>query len=143
MRPVVVRDIMSTQVVTFFAEQTLPLAEDVMRIHRFRHLPVIDNDRRLVGLITQRDLLRGQISVLVGLTEAQRRARQDEVRISQLMTRDVWTVTPDALASHAGQTLLDHKFSCLPVVDQDRVLCGIVTERDFLRFAIKALEIND
>lgn len=143
MSPVLVHHIMSTNVVTFFAEQTLPLAEDVMRIHRFRHLPVIDNDRRLVGLLTHRDLLRGQISILTGLSEADRRARQDEVRVESLMTRDVWTVGPDTLASHAGQTLLDHKFGCLPVVDAERVVCGIVTERDFLRFAIKTLEIHD
>lgn len=134
---------MSTQVVTFFEEQTLSLAEDVMRIHKFRHLPVIDTGRRLVGLITQRDLLRGQISVLTGLTESERRARQEEIRISRLMTRDVWTVSPDTLASHAGQTLLDHTYSCLPVVDEERVLRGIITERDFLRFAIRALEIHD
>jgi len=140
---VLVKHIMSTPVVTFFAEQTVPLAEDVMRIHRFRHLPVIDNDHRLVGLITQRDLLRGQISVLTGLTESERRARQEDIRISRLMTRDVWTVTPETLASHAGQTLLDHRFGCLPVVDQDHVLRGIVTERDFLRFAIKALEQHE
>lgn len=143
MPPVLVHHIMSANVVSFFAEQTLPLAEDVMRIHRFRHLPVIDNDGRLVGLLTHRDILRGQISILTGLTEAERRTRQAEVRVETLMTRDVWTVNPDTLASHAGQTLFDHKFGCLPVVDQHRVLCGIVTERDFLRFAIKALEIHD
>ncbi len=141
--PVLVQHIMSTEVVTFFEEQTVPLADDVMRIHKFRHLPVIDPNRRLVGLITQRDVLRGQISVLVGLSEAERRARQEELRVSTLMTRDVWTVTPDTLASHAGRTLLDHKYSCLPVVDEDRVLRGIVTERDFLRFSIKALEVHD
>ncbi len=140
---VLVQHIMTTEVVTFFAEQTLSLAEDVMRIHKFRHLPVIDAARRLVGLVTQRDLLRGQISVLTGLTESERRARQDEITIRALMTRDVWTVTPDAMASHAGQTLIDHKFSCLPVVDDDRRLCGIITERDFLRFAIKALAMHD
>lgn len=134
---------MTVEVVTFFAEQTLPLADDVMRIHKFRHLPVIDSQRRLVGLVTQRDLLRGQISILAGLTEDERRARQGDVRIFQLMTRDVWTVRPDALASHAGRTLLDHRFSCLPVTDDDRVLRGIVTERDFLRFAIKTLEHDD
>lgn len=142
MPQVLVRHIMSAPVVTFFAEQTMPLAEDVMRIHRFRHLPVIDSDRRLVGLVTHRDLLRGQISVLSGLSESQRRARHEEVRISQLMTRDVWTVNPDMLASHAGQTLLDHRFGCLPVIDQDRVLCGIVTERDLLRFAVKHLQAH-
>lgn len=134
---------MSTDVVALFEEQTLPLVEDIMRIHKFRHMPVIDTERRLVGLITQRDVLRGQISVLVGLSPTERRARQEEIRISELMTRDVWTVNPSTLASHAGQTLLDHKYSCLPVVDEDRVLRGIVTERDFLRFAIKALEVHD
>jgi len=59
------------------------------------------------------------------------------------MTRDVWTVTPEMLASHAGQTLLDHKYSCLPVIDQDRHLCGIVTERDFLKLAIRSLHMHD
>lgn len=137
---VLVEDIMTTDVVTFFAEQTVPLAEDVMRIHRFRHLPVIEHDGRLVGLVTQRDLLRGQISVLTGLSYAERRARQEGVRISQLMTREVWTVSPGTLAIHAGRTLLDHKFSCLPVVDDRRVLCGIVTERDFLQLALDTLE---
>jgi CBS domain-containing membrane protein len=143
MPPVLVKHIMSTKVVTFFAEQTMPLAEDVMQIHRFRHLPVIDNDRRLVGLVTHRDLLRAQISVLTGLTEQERRARQEEVKISQLMTKDVWTVRPETLASHAGRTLADHKFGCLPVIDGSGVLCGIITERDFLKFAIKTLEIHD
>ena len=69
--PVLVKHVMTSDVVTFFAEQTLPLAEDVMRIHRFRHLPVIDSDGHLVGLLTHRDLLRGQISVLTGLTESE------------------------------------------------------------------------
>jgi len=143
MSPVLVKHMMTASVVTFFPEQTLLLAEDVMRIHKFRHLPVIDNDRHLVGLVTQRDLLKAQISALTGLTEEQRRARQEEVRIRELMTRDLWTVNPDTLASHAGQLLIDHQYSCLPVVDQDRVLCGIVTERDFLKFAIKALSVHD
>jgi CBS-domain-containing membrane protein len=80
---------------------------------------------------------------LTGLTEEERRARQEGVRISELMTRDVWTVAPETLASHAGQTLLDHRYSCLPVVDRDRVLVGILTERDFLKFATKALQIHD
>jgi CBS domain-containing membrane protein len=143
MSPVLVKHIMSEQVVSFFAEQTLPLAEDVMRIHKFRHLPVIDSDGRLVGMCSRSDVLRAQISALSGLTDEQRRARQDEVPIRQLMTRDLWTVTPQTMASHAGQMLIDHEFGCLPVVDGDGVLVGIVTERDFLRFAIKTLEIHD
>jgi len=59
------------------------------------------------------------------------------------MTRDVWTVRPEALASIAAQTLLDHKYGCLPVVDDEGKLVGIVTDRDFLHFAMKVLEIHD
>jgi CBS domain-containing membrane protein len=134
---------MSSPVVTFFEEQTLPLAEDVMRFKHLRHLPVVDDELRLVGLVTHRDLLRAQISTMTGLTDDQRRAREEEVTVRQIMTRDVWTVTPSTLASVAGATLADHQYGCLPVVDHAHRLVGILTEHDFLRFAIKALRMND
>lgn len=142
MSPPLIKHLMTSPVVTLFAEQTLPLAEDVMRFKHLRHLPVIDDDRRLVGLVSHRDLLRAQISSLTGLTDEQRRARVEDVRVRQLMTSEVWTVTPETRASVAGRTLLDHRFGCLPVVDEGR-LVGIVTERDFLRFAINVLEMHD
>jgi len=135
-----VRHIMSAPVITFFAEQSLPLAEDVMHLKHLRHLPVIDDEGRLVGLLSHRDLLAAQASTLAGFTPQQRRARDEDVRVRQVMTRDVWTVSPDARASVAGRTLLDHRFGCLPVVDADHRLVGIVTERDFLRFAIAMLD---
>lgn len=142
MRPVLVRDLMSSPVVSLFAEQTLPLAEDIMSFKHLRHLPVVDDNRHVVGLVSHRDILRAQISSLTGLSTDQRRARQDDVRVADLMTRDVWTVTPETLASVAGRTLLDHRFGCLPVVEGN-FLVGILTERDFLRFAIKTIEQYD
>ena len=134
------KHIMHAPVVTFFAEQTLPLAEDVMHFKHLRHLPVVDDEGRLVGLVSHRDLLRAQISSLSGLSDAQRRARQEDVRVNQIMTRDVWTVGPETEASVVARTLLDHKFGCLPVVDRDERLVGIVTERDFIKFAIDRLD---
>jgi len=142
MRPVLVKDLMSAPVVSLFAEQTLPLAEDIMSFKHLRHLPVVDDNRHVVGLVSHRDILRAQISFLTGLTNEQRRARQEEVRVRDIMTRDVWTVTPETLASVAGRTLLDHRFGCLPVVEGE-FLVGILTERDFLRFAIKTIEQFD
>jgi len=59
------------------------------------------------------------------------------------MTREVMTIRADVNASVAAGVLLDHKFGCLPVVDREGVLVGIVTEHDFLRFATKVLEITD
>jgi CBS domain-containing membrane protein len=143
MTQVLVKHIMSAPVISLFGEQTLPLAEDIMSFKHLRHLPVVDDDRRLLGLVSHRDLLRAQISTLSGLTQAERRARQADVRIAQIMTRDVWTVEPSTLASVAGQTLLDHRFGCLPVVDAQHRLVGIITERDFLKFAIKAIQMHD
>lgn len=143
MPPVLVKHIMTSPVIGLFAEQTLPLAEDIMSLKHLRHIPVLDDEGGLAGLVSHRDLLRAQISSLTGLTPDQRRARQDDVHIASLMTRDVWTVTPETLASVAGRTLLDHRFGCLPVIGDQRRVVGIVTERDFLRFAIKALEQHD
>lgn len=143
MTPVLVKHIMSSPVISLFGEQTLPLAEDIMSFKHLRHLPVIDDDRHLLGLVSHRDLLRAQISTLSGLTDAQRRARQADVRVAQIMTRDVWTVEPTTYASAAGQTLIDHRFGCLPVVDAQHRLVGIITERDFLKFAIKAIQMHD
>ncbi|HEY5926242.1 MAG TPA: CBS domain-containing protein [Kofleriaceae bacterium] len=134
------KDIMSSPVVTFFAEQTLPLAEDVMHFKHLRHLPVVDDSGKLVGLVSHRDLLRAQISALSGLTAEERRARQADVRVYQVMTRDVWTVSPHTEAATVGRTLLDHRFGCLPVVDEDRRLVGIITERDFIYYALDELE---
>jgi CBS domain-containing membrane protein len=138
---VLAKDIMTSPVVTFFAEQTLPLAEDVMHFKHLRHLPVIDDAGKLVGLVSHRDLLRAQISTLAGLTDAQRRARQSEVRVSQVMTRDVWTVAPTTEVRRVGLTLLDHKFGCLPVVDAEERLVGIITERDVIKYALAALGV--
>jgi CBS domain-containing membrane protein len=133
-------DIMTTPVVTFFAEQTLPLAEDVMHFKHLRHLPVVDDIGRLVGLVSHRDLLRAQISSLLGLTDEQRRARQADVRIWQVMTRDIWTVRPDTDVRAVGRTLLDHEFGCLPVIDGADRIVGIITERDFVKYALDQLD---
>ena len=143
MTPVLVKHLMSAPVVTFFAEQTIPLAEDVMKYKHVRHLPVIDEERRVVGLVTHRDLLAAQISSRSSVTRDERRALQDGVRVGEIMTRDVWTVGPNVPASIAAATLHDHKFGCLPVIDEDGKLIGIITEHDFLRFATKVLEHAD
>jgi CBS domain-containing membrane protein len=134
---------MSAPVIALFAEQTLPLADDIMRFKHLRHLPVIDDCNRLVGLVSHRDILRAQISSFTGLTELERRSRQDHIKVSQIMTRDVWTAGPETFASNAGLLLQDHHFGCLPVVDNAGTLVGIVTERDYLRFAIKAIAMHD
>lgn len=138
-----VRHIMSSPVVTFFAEQTLPLAEDVMHCKHVRHLPVVDENNFLLGVVSHRDLLAARPSTFAGFSPEECRARNADVRVEQIMRRDVWTVHHDTLASVAGSTLFDHELGCLPVLGDDHRLVGIVTEHDYLRFAIKMLQLHD
>ena len=137
---ILVKHIMSSPVISLFAEQTLPLAEDIMRLKHLRHIPVIDDANRLVGVVSHRDILAAQISSLTGISMAARREIQDRTRISEIMTTDVWTAGPEMTAATAGRLLLDHRFGCLPVVDDAGLLIGIINERDFMTLAVRALD---
>lgn len=137
-----VRDLMSTKLVTLFAEQAMPLAEDIMKFRHIRHIPVVDPDSRLVGLVSHRDILAANTSRLVGLSDDERQARQSNITVRDIMTSDVWTVSPQTFAEVAAQTLLDHRYGCLPVVD-DGKLVGMLTERDFLKVVLQHLRAND
>ena len=133
-----VRNLMSTPAVTLGRDENLSLAEEVMRLGRLRHLPVVDGDNRLVGLVTHRDLLRVQTSSLAELSSSEDKQLKRAVRAGEVMQRDVRSIAADALALEAATIMRDQKIGCLPVVDGGS-LVGIITEADFLDLAIKLL----
>ena len=141
--PVLVKHIMTDKVVTFFPEQSVLLAADVMRIHKFRHLPVVDAERHLVGVVSDRDILASQVSTVREVADSTRSTIESRILIRDIMTTELWTVQPTTNASAAGRMLIDHRFSCLPVTEDDTTLVGILTVRDFLRFAINAIAMHD
>ncbi len=97
-----VSEVMTRDVVTLARNERLIHADDIMRLGRIRHLPVIDGDGALVGIITQRDLFHSGLERALGYgTHAQRRAL-DMVVIKEAMTSDVFTIAPDALLSTAA-----------------------------------------
>jgi CBS domain-containing membrane protein len=135
-----VSDLMTPDVLTLAAQDDLLHADSVMRLNRIRHIPVV-RGAELVGLITHRDLLRAQIDMLAKLratTETQYMPLTAESR----MTKNVRTVTPDMSAADAARLLLGNKYGCLPVVEHGR-LVGIVTEADFLGWALDEMEAAD
>lgn len=138
MKTLRVRDLMSTDLVTLSAGETLDLAEEVMKLARIRHLPVTSGGR-LVGLVTHRDLLRASVSVLAGIDDRTREEMMREIPVADIMNREVETISPDAQLSEAAITLLEHKWGCLPVVDEDQELVGILTEADFLKLIARIL----
>ncbi|ABF90358.1 MULTISPECIES: CBS domain-containing protein [Myxococcus] len=123
----IVGELMTRDVVTLKETQNLAKADELLRLHRIRHLPVVRQEK-LVGLITHRDLLRA------AATHATDPAAQP-LWAADIMTRDVQTVRPDTPLRRAVTLMLEHKYGCLPVVDEGGVLQGILTEADLVRYA--------
>lgn len=133
-----VADIMSRDLVTLTEEDTLADARACMNRGRMRHLPVV-RDGKLVGLVTHRDLLAASLSVFAEVSAREERTLFATISVRELM-HDAVTVSPKMPVREAGRMMLEHKFGCLPVVDAEGVLVGIVTEADFLHLAVRMLE---
>jgi CBS domain-containing protein len=111
-----------------------------MRCAHIRHLPVIATGRRLVGLLTDRDVRRLQASDISALTVYEQREPTYTLTVQEVMTRHVVTVEEDTPVADAGQRLLHHQIGCLPVVSSDGTLNGIVTVRDLIRAYVQQYE---
>lgn len=127
-----VRDLMTQGVYAVNVDDDLDTVGNLMEERNIRHAPVVDRAGGLVGLVTQRDLLRNSLKGQSGLPpEAERQARL-QVTAGEIMIQGVVTASPGQDIRDAARIMLDHKFGCLPVVEGHR-LVGIVTESDFVR----------
>ena len=133
-----VSELMSTDLVTLTEDETLAHAQRCMRRGRIRHLPVI-RGRRLVGLLTHRDLLSASFSIFAEIGSEEQRRVFVQIPVREVMHRDVTTVRADLAVAQAARILLESKFGCLPVVGEGDRLEGIVTEADFLRLTVRLL----
>lgn len=135
--PETVSEIMTREVVSVEESDSLVNLLESLQALRFRHLPVTDDDR-LIGLITERDLLRLSTSNLLPHHAAQSRDLFERFRVRDVMVREVVTVGPDTSLTAAGRLLLERRIGCLPVVDRKNVLVGIVTSSDFVASVSRA-----
>ena len=131
-----VSTVMESQVVTLQRSDRLDLAEDIMRLGRIRHLPVLEGER-LAGILSSRDLLAASLSRALEFEEQQRRAFLRSVEVKEVMSLDVDTAAPEDSAIDAGRRMLRRKIGCLPVVDDKGSFLGLLTETDLLRAALE------
>jgi len=134
-----VADVMTRDLATLRDGDTMDLADGLMSAARVRHLPVVDEDYRLMGLVTHRDLLRATVQMCGGMDARERAAFLRRVPIDTIMQRDVRTVTDEMTIVDAAHIILEGKFGCLPVVDADGRLVGLVTEHDFVLLVVRLL----
>ncbi len=127
-----VRDVMTSPVKTLPAHASLATALDVMNAAQIRHLPVVGRDGQLLGLISQRDILRHS---LAEASLEDQRAYLASVQVEAVMALIPQTIRSDADLSMAARTMLMLKYGCLPVVDHGK-LVGILTEADFLQLVV-------
>jgi CBS domain-containing membrane protein len=133
-----VREIMTGIVETLRVGDTLATAKRQINLGRIRHLPVVDGEERLVGLITHRAIMSAWVSH--GHPERENAAEvAGTVPVEMIMEKDVLTVDPETAAAQAAFLLRSYKFGCLPVVEKGK-LVGILTEADFVRFAQRYFE---
>ncbi|MET0340912.1 MAG: CBS domain-containing protein [Polyangiales bacterium] len=128
-----VGEIMTRDVVTLFEEDNLARVRSELAHYRFHHLPVVD-DGKLVGMLSQRDLLRAVSETGSSPIDLAREARMlEEMFVRHVMRTEVATVYEDDSLGHATQQMLERGIGALPVVDHQDRLVGIVTEHDLLR----------
>jgi CBS domain-containing protein len=123
-----VSDLMTTALITMRPEDPLDITNAEMKLAAIRHIPVVDERDRLVGIVSDRDILRA-----LGKPGARKMLVRD------IMTHKLHTIRDIAPASEAAAIMLENKIGALPVTGEDRQLVGMVTETDFLRVAFEAL----
>lgn len=132
-----IKDIMTKEVATLGSEDELSLANDIMRLGRIRHLPVVSGEG-VVGIISERDLFRSSLAQALGYGNKDSREVMKTLRIKDVMVKQVTTVPPDMELKDAVGLMVERKIGCLPVV-QDNKLLGLVTETDILMQYCKEL----
>lgn len=128
----VAREIMMGSPVTLKPEDTLDLANDVISLGRIRHIPVVD-DGRLVGILTERDLIGAAASQIFGLKRKNKSALLKSVLIKEVMRKRVVTVAPETPIKDVAHLMAEKKIGCVPVVSAG-ALVGLVTTTDILRY---------
>ncbi|MDH3284836.1 MAG: CBS domain-containing protein [Acidobacteriota bacterium] len=127
-----VEQYMTTDLYTVHGDEPIDLVANLMQWQKIRHVPVEDNQHRLIGLVSYRHLLRLLASGALA-------DRESGIPVSEIMTKDPVTAYPEMSTLEATQLMKEKKVACLPVVKDGR-LVGIVTERDFMVIARELLE---
>jgi acetoin utilization protein AcuB len=129
---VLVRNRMTPNPVTVHPDSDPMAAQTLLRYGKFRRLPVVDEDGKLVGIITDSDL------ELFFSTAPSPGVIKRQFRVDQMMRRNVVTVPPDCPLEEAAKLMLEHKIGGLPVVEDEKVV-GIITESDIFAQFVEAL----
>jgi len=128
-----VKDRMTSPAMTVTPETPFQDALKMMRDHKFRRIPVVDHAGKLVGIVSERDLLHASPSPATSLSVWEVNYLLWKLKIGDIMTHHVLTISQEAPIEDAANLMLTHKIGGLPVVDNSSALVGMITETDIFR----------
>jgi CBS domain-containing protein len=137
-----VRDIMTSPAIIAPPDLKVPAAIALMRHHTIRHLPVVVNDR-LVGIVSRGDLREASTDAAINANSYESSFMLSRLTLGDIMTRKVFTVTPDAFIVHAAELMTENHIAGLPVVDKEGAIVGVVTDSDLLRLLVVTLKVAE
>jgi CBS domain-containing protein len=133
---ILVQEYMSRNVVSITSETSILEAHRLMGVERIRSLPVVE-EGKLVGIVTRTDLMSADLSRFVGKNQQELALKIQTRDVSNMMSRSLITIAPDAPITEAARKLLENKIHALPVVDNDGKMVGILTETDLFRMIVQ------
>lgn len=133
-----VGDVMKTNPICVNSKESIDVAAGLLSDNNIRHLPVVDSDGNLQGILSDRDLLGAVMKTRPWILQDRLDNSWTQHRVREFMTKTPETVTADVDLTEAGNRMLENKISCLPVVEGNRVV-GIITESDFVRLICEGL----
>ena len=135
-----VGEVMSREVVTLNEEDNLEMVAAGLERFRFHHLPVVDG-RKLVGMVSQRDMLRATVAGMDTSAVARQREKRflEATFVRDIMKTKLVTAHPDEPVTLAARRMLETRYGAMPVVNREGELLGILTENDVVRLATQML----
>ncbi|MBN1993887.1 MAG: CBS domain-containing protein [Anaerolineae bacterium] len=128
-----VRDHMVSPPITVAPDMPFQDALKLMQENRFRRLPVVDKKGKLIGIVSERDLLYASPSPATTLSVWELTYVLSKIQVDELMTKEVVTTSPDTPIEDAASLMVEKKVGGLPVVDGDYKPVGIITDRDIFK----------
>lgn len=129
---------MTPNPITISPDVSIAEAMDWMKRENVRRFPVVDKDKKLIGIVTYTDLLYAAPSSATSLSMWEISYLLAQVKVKEVMTRDVITTTEDAILEDAARLMVDHKVGSLPV-QRNGTLVGIITESDIFRIFLEMM----
>jgi len=136
---ITIEEFMTSEPYTLRETDSINDAWEIMIGKHIRHIPITDDSNHVLGLVTQRDVLAATEPGAILEAKSASHELKSDIKLSDIMIRDVSVIHQSDSLRQAALYLQSHKYGCLPVVLDDR-LVGIITDSDFIDIAINLLE---